>query len=69
MPTDYAKRKARAEQEVVNQVREHGGFSIFWLTRSQTRMRAATNLEKRGMIQPIKDIDAFPWIPYRLAIP
>lgn len=52
------------EAQVLNKVREDGGFSIFWITANQFRAHAANRLEEAGKITRI-EIGQFPWCPYR----
>lgn len=68
----YARRKARAEAQVIAQIKEHGGFSVFWATESMERARAIDRLHwKLGVIVPKKCRGAgrFPWCGYKLNTP
>ena len=68
----YARRKARAEAQVIAQIKEHGGFSVFWATESMERSRAIDRLHwKLGVISPKKGRGAgrFPWSGYKLNTP
>ena len=68
----YARRKARAEAQVIAQIKEHGGFSVFWATESMERSRAIDRLHwKLGAIVPKKGRGAgrFPWCGYKLNTP
>ena len=68
----YARRKARAEAQVIAQIKEHGGFSVFWATESMERSRAIDRLHwKLGVISPKKGRGAgrFPWCGYKLISP
>ncbi len=61
-----ARTREGAEAEVLRQVREHGGFSIFWVTANRKRAAAAERIVARGAIVP--DVDApFPWCSWKLA--
>ena len=53
------------DQEVLDQVREHGGFSVFWVTEKQCRAKAAERLEKNGIIKRVAK-GQYPWCPYRV---
>lgn len=53
------------EREVLKQIGEHGGFSVFWATEFQQRARAIERLQKAGTIKRIAR-GQFPWCPYRL---
>ena len=68
----YARRKARYEAQVVKQVREEGGFSVFWATENIDRARAIDRLHRKlGVIEPQKGRgnDRFPWSGYKLNTP
>ena len=53
------------EQVVLDQVRERGGFSVFWVTENKIIANAADRLGKRGDIVRV-ELGRFPWCPYRL---
>ena len=53
------------EQVVLDQVREHGGFSVFWATNNSCIAAAAGRLEERGDIVRV-ELGRFPWCPYLL---
>lgn len=68
----YARRKARIEAQVIAQVKESGGFSVFWATENMERARAIDRLHwKLGFIAPKKGRGAgrFPWCGYKLNTP
>lgn len=52
------------EQQIIDQVRESGGFSIFWITDNQKRDCAAMRLEERGDITGTGG--GMPWCGYKL---
>jgi hypothetical protein len=55
-----------ARDEVLAQVREFGGFSVFWVTANQPRARAADLLANTGVI--VGDGESpFPWNRYKIA--
>lgn len=45
---------------MINQVKAHGGFSVFWVTENQKRAHAASRLSERGVLVKTRDA-AFPW--------
>jgi hypothetical protein len=53
------------EREVIKQVRDHGGFSIFWVTENQKRAHAATRLVERGVLAEDRKC-SFPWHSYKI---
>ncbi len=56
------------EQEVLDYVRKHKGFSIFWVTGNQMRACAAVRLEKAGRIKTSRKRE-FPWCPCKAVKP
>ena len=52
------------QQEILDQIKEHGGFSIFWVTDNQERAAEALLLEKTGVIQRQKD--SYPYCKYEI---
>lgn len=61
---DLRTREGR-EREVIEQVRQFGGFTVWWVTEHQTRACAADRLHARGVIIPDK-MTPYPWCSYRL---
>ena len=53
------------EREVIKQVRDHGGFSIFWVIKNQNRAQAATRLVERGVLVEDRKC-SFPWHSYKI---
>ncbi len=53
------------EREVIKQVRDHGGFSIFWVTENPTRAHAATRLVEGGVLVEDRKC-SFPWHSYKI---
>ena len=53
------------ELEVIKQVRDHGGFSIFWVTENQNRAHAATSLVARRVLVEYRKC-SFPWHSYKI---
>lgn len=66
--TAWQQRKASAEAKVLSQVRESGGFSVFWATETTERAAAIHRLQGRGDIQHLsgKSYGQFPWCGYRM---
>ena len=64
----YQARKARIERRVLDQVRECGGFSVFWATQSMEVARAVDRLAKQGRIKYGR-ASAFPWCRCRIGTP
>jgi hypothetical protein len=60
---DLRTRKGR-EAEVIAQVREHGGFSVFWATENLNRAHALTRLIEKGRIKTTPK--PFPWMAAEL---
>ena len=67
---DLRTREGR-EREVLEQVRQFGGFTVFWVTANQKRAWAADRLTTDGRIvcEPSHAKHAYPWCVYRLATP
>jgi hypothetical protein len=59
--------RTRAGQEisVIEQIRDDGGFSIFWATETQRRACAIDRLQKRGEIRRVGG--SYPFCKYELA--
>jgi hypothetical protein len=56
------------EHDVIKQVRENGGFSIFWVTDHQSRACAATRLVDNGTLkEPKSGKGEYPWCAWELA--
>lgn len=55
-----------AEREVMNRVREHGGFTVFWVTETESIAKAATRLIEQGKIvrKTGEGFGRFPWCGY-----
>lgn len=64
MPLDMRTAKDQ-EQDVINYVKKHGGFSIFWVTDNQKRACAATRLVESGRIVRIPD-NGYPWCGFKV---
>jgi len=52
------------EELILIQIRQHGGFSIFWVTENQRRASAACRLEDAGKIKRLPD--TYPWCKYEI---
>ena len=55
------------EQQIIDQVRDKGGFNYWWITESQNRTCAVMRLQERGDI--MRDGGAMPWCSYILGKP
>ena len=53
------------ERAILIQVRDKGGFSIFWVTANQRRAIAATKLVDIGALVPIKKAP-YPWCDHEI---
>ena len=62
---DLRTREGR-EDEVRRQVRDFGGFSVFWVTENERRAQAADRLIMRREIIRNEPDTGFPWCSYRL---
>ncbi len=60
---DLRTRKGQ-EEHVLRQIRDHGGFSISWVTENQKRAHAAQRLIDGGRI--VRMPDEYPWCSYRI---
>lgn len=64
-PAPDERTKEGQEELVLRQVRNHGGFSIFWVTENQKRACAASRLVERGVLVADKEC-SFPWHSYKV---
>ena len=64
--SDYAKRKQRETERVIEQVKTKGGFSAFWITETAIRARVADELINSGKIKPKRGYNTYPWQSYKL---
>ena len=55
------------ETEVLRQVAQHNGFSVFWACETQTRAHAIKRLGERGAIERVEG-GGYPWCPYRITV-
>lgn len=53
------------EQQVLRQVRDRGGFVVFWATANQCRACAIDRLEAAGRIVRVPG-GSYPWCAYRV---
>ncbi len=58
--------KAGRREEVLNQVREDGGFSIFWVTENYLRAVVAQQMQESGEIETDNTKHPYPWIAARI---
>lgn len=57
--------KAQWEKQVLDQIAEHGGFSIFWATDNRFIALAIERLARAGKIIQTKRGE-YPWCPYTI---
>jgi hypothetical protein len=67
MKTDLRTRAGR-RVEILDQIREHHGFSIFWITESQLRARVGQEMQDSGEIAT-DNSKGFPWYDVRICTP
>ena len=48
--------------EILDQIRENEGFSIFWITENPLRARVAMDMQNSGEIETGNNLRGFPWI-------
>ncbi len=58
--------RAGRRQEIIDQVREHGGFSVFWATENHLRAWVATEMIKSGELADDKP-SRYPWHSLKFA--
>lgn len=58
---DLRTREGR-RSEILDQIREYGGVSIFWITENALRARIAMDMQNSGEIETWNDLRGFPWI-------
>ena len=46
-------------KEILNQVKRHNGFSIFWVTENDKRASIATDIVNAGIIESVES--GYPW--------
>jgi len=61
------------EADVLREVRENGGFSVFWATETEKRAHAIERLQARGVIvrAPLvvgRPPEQFPFARYRIVV-
>jgi len=54
--------RAGRRKEILDQIRENEGFSIFWVTENQLRAIVATDMQNSGEIETWNNPRGFPWI-------
>jgi hypothetical protein len=64
MKTDRRTRSG-IETTVLEKIRSHGGFSVFWACSNASRANAIQRLSDGGRIKRIRR-GLFPWCPYRV---
>lgn len=58
--------KAGREEEIIQEIKEYGGLSIFWATENQTRAGAVDRLIEQGKIKRIEPTPPFPFVKYEV---
>ena len=54
--------RAGRRKEILDQVRENEGFSIFWVTENPLRAKVAMEMQNSGEIETWNNPRGFPWI-------
>jgi len=57
----------KQESEVLDQIKAHGGFSVFWATENHPRAEAIEGLANAGKIERVSG-GQYPWCTYRVAV-
>lgn len=57
--------RAGREAEVLAQIEQFKGFTVFWATENRIRARAIVRLERSGRIERVAG-DQFPWCSFRV---
>ena len=65
-PIDLRTRAGRRE-EVLEQIRDYGGFSIFWVTENHLRACVAQDMQDSGEIITDNKTHGFPWIGAKIS--
>jgi len=63
---DLRTREGR-RQEVLEEIRDYGGFSIFWVTENQLRACVAQDMQDSGEIITDNKTHGFPWIGAKIS--
>jgi len=63
---DLRTRQGRRE-EILEQIQQHGGFSIFWIADNRVRASVAQKMQDSGEIVTDTKTCGFPWIKVTLA--
>lgn len=58
--------KAGREEEIINYVRDHGGFGVFWAIENQKRACAVDRLISSGVIKETFPRGQFPFNTYEI---
>ena len=61
-------KNANNRQEIIDQIREDGGASVFWITANQRRAAIVTDLEESGAIvrKRRNKLDRYPWCVFEV---
>lgn len=59
--------RAGRRKEILDHIRFHGGFSIFWVTEHYLRAVVATEMQNTGEIVTDNKTYGYPWIGAKIA--
>jgi len=59
--------RAGRRQEVLDQITDYGGFSIFWVTENHLRACVAQDMQDSGEIITDNKTHGFPWIGAKIS--
>jgi len=59
--------KVGRREEILEQIREHEGFSIFWITENALRARVAEHMNTGGEIVTDNKTHGFPWVGAKIS--
>lgn len=48
-------------REIIEQVTQNGGFSVFWVTENPLRAKVATEMFRSGELKDVGDGGSYPW--------
>jgi hypothetical protein len=58
--------RAGRRKEILDHIRFHGGFSIFWVTEHRLRAVVAEEMEKAGEIVTDNKTHGYPWLGVKI---
>ena len=59
--------RAGRREEVLEQIRDRGGFSVFWITENYLRACVAQEMKESGEIITDNKTRGFPWIGAKIS--